>query len=168
EGFVLEPNDNNQYLHDICLCNSASGEVFYEGLGYVFIELIKFVKQDTELATDLDRWLYVLKNMSSMDKIPVYFRKPIFEKLFNVAEYSNLSKEEKTMYDASLKQKWDNKNVLDYAMKVAAEEAASKARVEARQEERINMALEMKKDGIPFEQIAKFTKLSIKEIEKLK
>jgi len=52
--------------------------------------------------TDLDKWLYVLKNMSSMNKIPVYLRKPIFEKLFNIAEYSNLTKEEKTMYDTSL------------------------------------------------------------------
>jgi len=32
--------------------------------------------------------------MRSMDKIPVNLRMPIFEKLFNVAEYSNLSKEE--------------------------------------------------------------------------
>ena len=31
----------------------------------------------------------------------------------------------------------------------------------------IAVAREMKKDGIPVEQIAKFTKLSIKEIEKL-
>src|SRR5690606_7422890 len=147
------------FLHDICLSNRETGKVFYEGLGYIFIELTKFVKTEAELDTDLDKWLYVLKNMSSMDKIPVYLRKPIFEKLFNIAEYSNLTKEEKTMYDTSLKRKWDNKAMLDYAVKEATKEAEHNKAVD--------IAREMKNDGISVEQIAKFTKLPIAEIEKL-
>lgn len=160
EDFPLDGvGTDGGFMHDICLSNRETGKVFYEGLGYIFIELIKFVKTEAELDTDLDRWVYVLKNMSSMDKIPVYLRKPIFEKLFNIAEYSNLTKEEKTMYDTSLKRKWDNKAVLDYAVNEAAKEA--------KQEEKMEIAREMKKDGISIEQIAKFTKLSVKEIEKL-
>lgn len=50
-----------------------------------------------------------------MERLPAYLRKTIFEKLFSIAEYTNLSKEEKEMYDSSMKQKWDNKNVVDYA-----------------------------------------------------
>ncbi len=163
EDFSLDAGNEPAFLHDICLSNRETGKVFYEGLGYIFIELIKFVKTEAELDTDLDKWLYVLKNMSSMDKIPVYLRKPIFEKLFNIAEYSNLTKEEKTMYDTSLKRKWDNKAVLDYAVNEAAKEAAK----EAKQAEKMEIAREMKKDGIPVGQIAKFTKLSIEEIENL-
>src|SRR5690606_32844080 len=163
EDFSLDTDNDPAFLHDICLSNRETGKVFYEGLGYIFIELSKFVKTEAELDTDLDKWLYVLKNMSSMNKIPVYLRKPIFEKLFNIAEYSNLTKEEKTMYDTSLKRKWDNKAVLDYAVNEAAKEAAK----EAKQEEKMEIAREMKKDGISVEQIAKFTKLSIEDIEKL-
>lgn len=58
---------------------------------YSFLELVNFVKTEEEAGTDLDRRLYALKDMSSMDKVSVYFRKPVFEKLFNVAEYSNLT-----------------------------------------------------------------------------
>lgn len=54
-----------------------------------------------------------------------------------------------------MKYKWDNKNVLDHAIK------------EAETNKALAIAREMKKDGLPFEQIAKFTKLSIEEIEKL-
>jgi predicted transposase/invertase (TIGR01784 family) len=128
-------------------------------LGYTYIELSKFVKADTELETDLDRWLYILKNMSRMDKIPVYLRKPIFKKLFSIAEYTNLTKEEKTMYDSSLKYKWDNKNVLDYAVK--------EARQEGEHLKAVAIACEMKKESIPTIQIAKFTGLSVEEIENL-
>ena len=47
-----------------------------------------------------------------MDKLPVYLRKPIFEKLFQIAEYTNLTKEEQAMYDSSLKYKWDNEKCM--------------------------------------------------------
>ncbi len=43
---------------------------------------------------------------------------------------------------------------------------AQKERAKA-QQEKLDMALDMKKDGIPVEQIAKFTKLPIAVIEKL-
>jgi predicted transposase/invertase (TIGR01784 family) len=97
--------------------------------------------------------------MSQMDKIPVYLRKPIFEKLFSIAEYSNLTKEEKTMYDRNLKYKWDNKNVLDYALKEGLEKG--------RLQEAKKIAHELKKEGLDAAFIAKTTKLSIEEIEKL-
>jgi len=155
EDFTLQIKSGAEYLHDICLCNRDTGEIFYDKLGYIYLELNKFVKSEGELATDLDKWLYVLKHMSRMDKLPVYLRKPIFEKLFNIAEYTNLTKEERNMYDSSLKYKWDNKNVLDTAVN------------EAKLEEAREIAREMKKDGLPIAQISKFTKLSIEEIEKL-
>jgi predicted transposase/invertase (TIGR01784 family) len=159
EDFTLDDSHEDKYLHDICLCNRDTGEIFYDKLGYTYIELAKFVKEGIDLNTDLDKWLYVLKNMSQMDKIPVYLRKPIFEKLFSIAAYINLTKEEKTMYDNSLKYKWDNKNVLDYAV--------STAKAEGEHKKALDIARELKKEGLANDFIAKTTKLSIEEIEKL-
>lgn len=80
DGFPIPGgNGSNDFLHDICLCNRETGEVFYEDLGFIYLELINFTKGEAELSNDLDRWLYVLKNMSAMDKLPSYLRKPIFE-----------------------------------------------------------------------------------------
>ncbi len=42
-----------------------------------------------------------------------------------------------------------------------------KGEAKGRKEEAITIAGEMKRDGIPVEQIAKFTKLTLGEIEKL-
>jgi predicted transposase/invertase (TIGR01784 family) len=149
------------------LCNRDTGEIFYDKLGYTYIELVKFVKTETELETDLDRWLHVLKNMSRWDKIPVYLRKPIFEKLFSIAEYTNLTKEEKNMYDSSLKYKWDNKNVLDYAVSTAEAKGIEKGIEKGKHEEALAIAKELKKEGLAIDFIAKTTKLSVEEIEKL-
>jgi predicted transposase/invertase (TIGR01784 family) len=98
-----------------------------------------------------------------MDKIPVYLRKPIFEKLFNIAEYTNLTKEEKTMYDSSLKYKWDNKNVLDYAREEGIQEGMEKGEYK----KALDVAREFKKMALRAEDIAKGTGLPIEEIEKL-
>jgi predicted transposase/invertase (TIGR01784 family) len=75
------------------------------------------------------------------------------------------------MYDSSLKYKWDNENVLDYAK----EEAKLEGRIEGKREGRIEgelskareIAFALKKEGFTHERIARLTKLSIEEIEKL-
>jgi predicted transposase/invertase (TIGR01784 family) len=41
EDFTLEVSPANEYLHDICLCNRDTGEIFYDKLGYTYIELRK-------------------------------------------------------------------------------------------------------------------------------
>ena len=74
-----------------------------------------------------------------------------------------------------MKYKWDNKNVLDYAVKESIEkgivEGMEKGIVEGmekgKHENAITIAKEMKKEGMPLAQISKFTKLSIEEIESL-
>lgn len=68
--------------------------------------------------------------MSKLNKIPLYFRKPIFEKLFNIAEYSKLNKKEKAMYDTNLKRKWDNQSALDFARHEGMEKGMEKGKAE--------------------------------------
>lgn len=159
-----------------------AAKFFYEEFGFIYLELINFVKEEAELENGLEQWLYVLKNMSNMNKLSVYLRKPIFEKLFDIAEYSKLNKEEREMYDVSLKNKWDEYSIrqsaviekerareigLQEGLQEGRKEGLQEGRKEGRKEEAIAIALEMKKDGLPIEQIVKFTKLKTEEIEKL-
>ena len=67
------------------------------------------------------------------------------------------------MYDSSLKYKWDNKNMLDYAVSTAEAKGIEKGK----HEEALAIARELKKEGLAIEFIAKTTKLSIEEIESL-
>ena len=101
--------------------------------------------------------------MSHLDKVPAVLNKRVFQKVFKIAEVSNLTKEEKAMYDSNLKAKWDYENSIAYAEEKAEERGIEKGR----HEEALDIARKMKTDGIPVAQIAKFTTLSIEEIEKL-
>ena len=155
DGFTLKGTQSDTYIHDIALCDRNTGNIFYDKLGYMYVELPNFTKKESELETELDKWLYVLKHLSTMKKLPAYLRKPIFKKLFSIAEYSNMTKEEAMKYDESQKRRWDNDAVMEFAVK------------QAKYEEAIAIAKEMKKEGMPVKQIARFTKLSTEEIEKL-
>ena len=74
------------------------------------------------------------------------------------------------MIDNWLKNKWDNKNVLDYAREEGRELGRQEGREEERErarEERKRMAREMKNAGFSLEKIIRLIKLSPEEIEKL-
>lgn len=124
-GFCFEDTKPDSWLHRAHLTYEETGEGFYNKLGYIFIEIPKFNKTEIQLTTDLDRWLYILKNMRSLKKISVYLNKRIFQKLFTIAEVSNLSKEEYMKYERSLMEKWD-----EYARLTTAEEKGMEKGIE--------------------------------------
>ena len=135
ETFSMAPDsDDKLYLRSANIRYCETNEVFYDGLKFIFIELCNFAKDSTELNSDLDNWLYVLKNMSKLDKIPLFLRKPVFQKLFQISEYSKLQKDERVMYDISMRHKWDYDNTLNYARKEARREGLEEGREEGREE----------------------------------
>ena len=138
DGFTMpDPREDGCFLHDICLCYRDHGKIFYEDLGFIYVELVNFVRAEAELDNDLDRWLYILKNMSSLKGLSKYLRKPIFEKLFQLAEYSKLKPEEREMYNVSLRNKWDAESIRssqEEQLKRAREKAMAEGRAEGRAE----------------------------------
>jgi predicted transposase/invertase (TIGR01784 family) len=183
EDLTLDELPTNNYLYDICLCNPETGKVFYDKLGYTYIELAKFVKGEDELDTALEEWLYALKHLSRLDKIPVYLRKPIFEKLFKIAEYTNLSKEEKMLYDSSLKRKWDKQALMEGAIEEGMkqgieqgiqqgiqqgiEQGIEQGIQQGAEKTQLEIAKALKAEGLSTKLISKTTGLSVQDIEKL-
>ena len=90
----------------------------------------------------------------------------LHENLFNIAEYSNLTKEEKMSYDLSLMRQWDQYSALETAREEGLEKGLEKGRKEGLEKIR-QTAANFKKLGVSAEDIAKATGLTIKEINKL-
>jgi len=72
-----------------------------------------FVKSEGDLFTDTDKWMYLLKHMSTLDKVPTFLDKRVFQLIFKISEVAKLRKEERMAYEASLKNKWDTQNAFD-------------------------------------------------------
>ncbi|HRN57956.1 MAG TPA: Rpn family recombination-promoting nuclease/putative transposase [Agriterribacter sp.] len=120
--FNLDSTPPEKYLHRVRLAEEETGQTFYNKLGFIFLELPNFNRREKDIRTDLERWLYVLRNMSKFQKIPVILHKRIFQKLFHISEVANLKKEEYMSYERALMDKWDA-----YAVKKTAREKLAKA-----------------------------------------
>lgn len=156
-------NINGNYLHNIALTNTDTGKVFYKGMGFKFLELPNFDKQEHELESELDKWFYLLKNLSRLNEIPRFLDKRVFQKIFKIAEVSKLTKEQRELYESDIKAKSDWKGGMDWAKEQAAEQASEKAIKETT----LEIASKLKAIGRPSDEIAKVTGLSIEEIEEL-
>ena len=106
--------------------------------------------------TDFERWIYVLKNMETLKRLPFKARKSVFEKLEKIVDIASLSKEERMKYDESIKVYRDNLVTLEFA--------EQKGRAEGKEE----TARNLKKMGVSLEIISKATGLSIEKIDERK
>ena len=103
------------------------------------------------------------KNMATLERIPWAQKDSIFSQLGKFAQIANLSESQRRKYDKDLKIYRDSVNVLNYAKKQAHEQGLA----EGRAEEKINIALKLKKAGADIALIMLSTGLSEEEIEKL-
>ena len=121
-------------------------------LEFVFVEVAKFDKREDELETDLDKWLYLLKNMSTLLERPAALRDRVFGRLFDVAEYARLDDEERKNYVNAMNTARDTYNQMVYACKVSVKKNT------------IEIAQKMIALGIDFNTISSATGLTMEEI----
>ena len=143
--------------------------------------MIFFVKSEAEVEDELDKVFFMLKNMSTLKTLPRIMKSAVFQRFFQLASYAKLTKEERTMYDISLKRKWDAEAVRMYQQeqveglekqleeaKQASKKAVAIAKAEGQYQKAIETAVKLKSMGLSVDQIAEATGLTIDEIEKLK
>lgn len=153
--FDSDKNDHTKFRYDVKLKDLETNKIFYNKLTFIYFEMPKFNKTLDQLETKFDKWLYILKNLHKLDRLPEKLKEKIFEKVFKIAEIAKFTKDEYISYEDSLKYYRDLKNSLDTA------------KIEAKEERDIEIALLMKKEGESVEKISRFTSLSIEQIEKL-
>lgn len=144
--FVFEEDkaERNKYRYDVKLTDIETCKVFYDKLTFIYLEMPKFDKQVEELDTRFEKWLYVLKNLNRLERVPDRLRERIFERLFEVAEVAKFTREELQSYEDSLKYYRDLKNSLDTAF----DEGKEQGREEGKIEGLIEGKIEGKKEGL--------------------
>ena len=134
--------------------------LFRSKLSFKYVEIAKFNKTEEELDTLYDKWLYVLKNLSRLDKRPTALKEKVFTKLFEEAEIAKFTPTELKEYEDSLKAYRDVKNSIDTALE--------KGREEGMEKEKLATARRLLSMDLSDEQVATATELPLEEIQKLK
>ena len=177
----------NHYMFN----NTKSGRPLSSSLRSCYIQLPQFNKRWEECDTKFEQWLFILKNMYTLNEFPPLTRKDeVFARLEEVASYSALSEEDRIAYEADLRWVSEYEEEMRTAKRIAAEEGMAKGleegkaiglaegraegkiqgRAEGRAEGERLQALKtaefLLKENMPLELIAKATSLSIEEIKK--
>lgn len=100
--FTLPDTSNTEVIHTIQL-KDQNNAIFYDKLTFIYLEIPKFDKTENQLHTDIDKWLFYLKNLNDLTVIPqVFLGDTVFEQAFQKAQIANLSKQEWMNYEMSL------------------------------------------------------------------
>lgn len=165
DDYESEP-ERSEVVHTIKLKNQ-NGKIFYDKLTYIYLEMPNFHKQENELTTRLDKWLYFIQNLEDFQNIPAIFKDDVFTQAFEKAKLANLDPAEQNSYEYSLKVFRDNKAVFDYATTTAFDEGKAAGAIAGERQAKLEIAKALKESGIAVNIIAKTTGLTVDEISKL-
>ena len=158
--------------HRYRLLEATSKKLMTDKLEFVFVEVEKFDKGEDELETDLDKWLYLLKNMSNLLDRPEKLRDRIFTKLFDVAELAQLDDEDRIKYIKSMNTERDTYNQIEYARETGREEGREEGhkvgKEEGLKEGQSKIAMNLIRLGASHDIITQATGLSKEEVSRLK
>ena len=141
---------NGDVVHNVQL-KDHNNFIFYDKLKFVYLEMPHFTKQEHQLESRLDKWLFFIKHLEDFQSIPEIFKDEVFIQAFEKAEIAKYSQDELYDYEQSLKIYRDLKGVIDSAF----------------EDGKAQVARMMKINKEPLEKIINYTGLTKEEIEKL-
>ncbi|MCI5168502.1 MAG: Rpn family recombination-promoting nuclease/putative transposase, partial [Candidatus Electrothrix sp. GM3_4] len=118
--FDEDKDQPEKYRYDVKLTDIDTN--LYDKLTFIYLEMPKFSKNLDELKTRFDKWLYVIRNLNRLERIPDTLREQVFEQLFDTAEIARFTPDQVRSYEKSLKYYRDMKNSLDTAFDEGKEE----------------------------------------------
>jgi predicted transposase/invertase (TIGR01784 family) len=163
--------EGGSFLHRVGLVDRLTGELFSDKLHFVYLEVPRFDKKQEELETKFDKWMYVLKHLEYLERLPGSIQEKIFSKVMDIAELVNLEKKDRKAYEESLKNYRDLKNALDSSEVRGFEKGIEKGIEQGRQlgieETQRQNIISFNKEGIPVEIIARALGMEIEAVRRI-
>ena len=160
---------------DIILANKETHKLFSDKMRFIFLELPSFKKEEEECDNDFERWIYVLKNMETLNRLPFKAQKSVFKKLEQIVDIASMSKADRIKYDESIKKYRDTFAVMSgqwlegkaEGLQEGEAKGLLKGKAEGLQEGIAKVAKNMKAMKMSDKQIAAATGLSEEVIKSL-
>ena len=156
-----------RWHHEVKLMEVDTHELFYDKLTYIYVEIPKFDKKESELESMYDKWMYVLKNLSNLMQRPAALQERVFTRLFEQAEISKFDKQELKLYEDSINAYRDIVNAIRTAEKKKYAEGRAEGRAEGEKKAKERIASNLLALGVPIETIMQASGLSEEEIKNI-
>ena len=160
------------FAADVALREKSSDSIFSDKLRFIYLSLPFFDKSEEECETGFEKWIYVLKYMEVLERLPFTAQKKIFDHLAKLADVRCLSSEEQEKYDESIKAVDDYYSGL-YGSYIEGEEKGmakgiAKGIAKGMAKEKLDTAYRLLSMGLSEAQVSTATELPLEEIQKMR
>ena len=164
-----------QFRTDVVLAEKNTVDQFSDKLRMIYLQLPLFKKEADECENQVERWIYLLKNMETLSRLPWAAQSAVFKKLESIADVGAMSRDERLKYDEALRKYRDTISVFEGVRMDGLMEGRMEGRKEGRMEglmegqrsEKMENARKMKIYGLALDMLAEITGLSIEEVRGL-
>ena len=111
-----------KFRTDMILADKDNGKMVSDKIRMVYLMLPFFEKTETECETDFERWIFVLKNMNTFERMPFLAKNAVFKKLAEISDLRTLSKKDMDKYEDSIRIMRDAYATYKYAIKTGLED----------------------------------------------
>lgn len=158
---------SKEFRTDVALMDMKHKTLFSDKMRLIYLQLPYFTKELDACETLFEKLIYVLKHMDVLQRMPWLAQDAVFQKLASIADVASLTKQERIAYDENLRIYRDNIAVFEGQYLEGLEKGMEKGEAKGRAEALMENARRMKADGMASALIAKYTGLSVDEIESL-
>ena len=158
---------SKEFRTDVALMDMKHKTLFSDKMRLIYLQLPYFMKELDECQTLFEKLIYVLKHMDVLKRMPWLAQDAVFQKLASIADVASLTQQERIAYDENLRIYRDNIAVFEGQYLEGLEKGLEKGEAKGRAEAMMENARRMKADGMASALIAKYTGLSVNEIEQL-
>ena len=166
-NFMPKEHEVTKFRTDVVLREKSSDSIFSDKLRFIYLSLPFFDKSEEECETGFEKWIYVLKYMEVLERLPFTAQKKIFDHLAKLADVRCLSSEEQEKYDESIKAADDYYGVLMSYYMNGIEEGVAKGEARGSHHKSLEIAKKMMAKGMDENTIMEITGLTQEEIRKL-
>ena len=161
----LEPEkaDPGQFIYKFSLREDETHEQMSQALRFAFMEVDRFNKAKDECESFEERFLWMMKNLPTFVEKPELWDDPYFNEFMEQATFASMSFEEQEAYIASMKQKWDYDNSIEFA----EQKGLARGREEGMRQGALEVARRMKSMGLNDDVILQATGLTEEQIKAL-
>lgn len=156
-----------KFRTDVALREKSSDTIFSDKLRFIYLSLPFFDKSEEECETGFEKWIYVLKYMEVLERLPFTAQKKIFDHLAKLADVRCLSSEEQEKYDESIKAVDDYYSGLYGSYVEGEEKGIAKGRAEGELSKSLTIARNLLAMGMSLPQIVKATGLNEEQLKQL-
>ena len=158
----------DRYVSEYTFREKESHDLLGETIVIIFAEMANFSKAAEDCVTEVDKMLYLLKNIGRMMDQPGWLQHEVYTRIFDACEIAGFDEDKLIKYDKDMYDDRRLKSEMNTAKRIGYEDGHKEGRAdglaEGRAEGKAEVALRMLDSGMDISQIAHLTELSIEEV----